>query len=184
MPRGSVRASRCPPTNFEFVSTESATELCALAQELEQDAVRYPDERGEILLEAADKWQRAGQIGQAVALLREVLTLGGEDAGFARYSLADLYFEQGADSDAWEHLRALEEMEPASTTGPAALAGEMLEGRGEYEAALRWFDRAIETVDIEAIAKPHASPSLAAMPLFGRQRCAWPTPSRPRSRGE
>ncbi|MGH3938512.1 MAG: SEC-C metal-binding domain-containing protein [Pseudonocardiaceae bacterium] len=152
------------------MSTKSATELCTLAQELEQDAVRYPDERGEILLEAADKWERAGQIDQAVALLREVLTLGGEDAGFARHGLADLCFKQGADSDAWEHLRALEEMEPA-TTGPAVLVGEMLEARGEYEAALHWFDRAIETVDIEAIPKPHASTSLSAMPLFGRQRC-------------
>ncbi|MGH3928483.1 MAG: SEC-C metal-binding domain-containing protein [Pseudonocardiaceae bacterium] len=152
------------------MSTKSATELCAQAQELEQDAVRYPDERGEILLEAADKWERAGQLDQAVALLREVLTLGGKDAQFARHSLADLYFTQGADSDAWEQLRALEEMEPAST-GPASLVAEMLESRGEYEAALHWFDRAIETVDIEEITKPGAGPSLSAMPLLGRQRC-------------
>lgn len=165
-----MTASRRPPANLGFVSTESATELCALAQELERDAVRYPDERGEILLEAADKWERAGQIDQAAAVLREVLTLGGEDAGFARYSLADLCFTQGADSDAWEHLRTLEEMEPAST-GPAELVGELLEERGEYEAALRWFNRAIEAVDLEAITKPDPGPSLAAMPLFGRQRC-------------
>lgn len=122
------------------------------------------------MLEAADKWERAGQVDQAVALLREVLTLGGEDAGFARYNLADLCFKQGADSDAWEHLRALEEMEPANT-GPTELVGEMLEERGEYEAALRWFDRAIETVDVKAITKSGAGPSLAAIPLFGRQRC-------------
>jgi len=165
-----VTASRFPPTNLGFVSTKSAEELCALAQELEQDAARYPDERGEILLEAAHQWESAGQVDQAVALLREVLTLGGEDAGFARYSLAELCFKQSADSDAWEHLRALDEMGPTST-GPAALVGELLEERGEYEAAAHWFDRAIETVDLEAIAKPGAGPSLAAMPLFGRQRC-------------
>ncbi|MGH3912715.1 MAG: SEC-C metal-binding domain-containing protein [Pseudonocardiaceae bacterium] len=152
------------------MSMESVEELCALAQGLEQDAVRHPDERGKILLEAADKWERAGQIDQAVALLREVLTLGGEDAGFALHSLADLCFKQGADSEAWEHLRALEEMAPANTA-PAELVGELLEKRGEYEAALRWFDRAIQTVDVQAITKPGAGPSLAAMPLFGRQRC-------------
>ncbi|MGQ0778951.1 MAG: SEC-C metal-binding domain-containing protein [Pseudonocardiales bacterium] len=152
------------------MSTKSIEEFCALAQELEQDAARYPDERGEILLEAADKWERAGQFDQAVAVLRGVLTLGGEDAGFARYSLADLYFNQGADAEAWEHLRALEEMGPTST-GPAALAGELLEARGEYEAALHWFDRAMETVDVEALPKPGAGPSIAAIPLFGRQRC-------------
>ncbi|MCA1670786.1 MAG: penicillin-binding protein activator, partial [Actinobacteria bacterium] len=123
------------------MGTTTAAEFCARARELEQDAVRYPDERGEILLEAADEWARAGQVDQAVALLREVLTLGGKDAAFARHSLADLCFQQGADSEAWEHLRALEEMTPVGK-GPAELVGEMLEARGEYEAALRWFDRA------------------------------------------
>jgi tetratricopeptide (TPR) repeat protein len=163
-----VTASRTSPTNVEFVSTKSAAELSAL--ELEQDAARYPDERGEILLEAAEQRELAGQVDQAVALLREVLTLGGKDAEFAHVSLAELYFKQGADSEARESLRALEEMEPAST-GPAALVGELLEERGEYEAALHWFDRAVETLDVEAIAKPGAGPSIAAMPLFGRQRC-------------
>ena len=159
-----------PPTTVRSVSTKSVVELCAQAQELEQDAARYPDERGEILLEAAHQWNRAGQVDQAIALLHEVLTLGGEDAGFARLSLADICFEQGADSDAWGHLRALEEMEPASL-GPAELVGELLERRGEYEAALHWFDRAVEAMDVTALPKPGAGPSLAAMPLFGRQRC-------------
>ena len=153
-----------------MMSTDSVAELSARARELEHDAARYPDERGEILLEASEQWRRAGHYEQATALLREVLTVGGEDAEFARCSLADLCFQQGADSEAWEHLRILEEIQQAGM-GPAVMAAEMLEERGEYEAALRWFDRAIETVDAEALPQPGAMPSMAAMPLFGRQRC-------------
>lgn len=152
------------------MSTKLAAEFFTRARDLEQDAARYPDERGTILVEAAHQWERAGQVDQAVALLREVLALGGEDAEFARYSLADICFKQGADSDAWGHLRALEEMGRPSM-GPATLAAKMLEARSEYEAALHWFDRAIGTVDVEALRKPSSTPSMATIPLFGRQRC-------------
>ncbi len=72
-----------------------------------------------------------------------MLALGGQDAGFARFSLAEICFTQSADADAWAHPRALEEIE-SSGRGPAELVGaELLEGRGEYGEALRWFDRAI-----------------------------------------
>jgi tetratricopeptide (TPR) repeat protein len=152
------------------MSTDSVVGLSARARELEDDAARYPDERGEILLEASEQWRRAGHYEQAAALLREVLTVGGEDAEFARCSLADIGFQQGADSEAWEHLRILEEIQQPGME-PAIMAAEMLEERGEYEAALRWFDRAIETVDAESLPQPGAMPSMAAMPLFGRQRC-------------
>lgn len=155
------------------VTVEPAEDVRAQACELEQDAVRYPEERGEILLEAADRWKRAGEVDRAVAVLGEVLALGGKDAGFARLSLAEICFEQGADADARTHLRALEEIE-APGPGPAELVGELLEQRGEYGEALRWFDRAISAVDAEklaAIGQRGTVPSLTAMPLFGRQRC-------------
>lgn len=155
---------------MRFVSAESAAELGALARELEQEAVRYPDERGEILLEAADKWEQAGHVDQAVALLREVLTIGGKDAGYARYSLAEISFKQGADSEAREHLQALEEMEPVEA-GPTELVGELLAERGEYEAALRWFDRAIEAMDVKHTVRPGSGPSLAVIPLVSRRQC-------------
>ncbi len=155
------------------VTVKLAEDVRARAHELEQEIIRYPEERGEILLEAAEQWERAGEVDHAVALLGEVLALGGRDGGFARYSLAEICFKQGADSDAWAHLRALEETEP-SGPGPAELVAELLEQRGEYGEALRWFDRAISAVDAEqlaAIGRRGAAPSLMAMPLFGRQRC-------------
>lgn len=100
------------------------------AAELEQEATRYPDERGEILLEAASAWKDAGELKRAVAVLREVVSLGGQDAGYARYSLADLFFGQGRDAEAWEHLRAFE-AEAAPDAGPCGLVGELLAERGE-----------------------------------------------------
>ena len=141
------------------------------ATELEQDAVRYPDERGELLLEAATAWKTAGEPERAVALLHEVMSLGGEDAGFARYSLADLCFEQGRDVEAWEHLRALE-AEAARDAGASSLVAELLAERGEDEAALRWFNRAISALDadeVAAVGEPGGTPSLYANLFFGRQ---------------
>ncbi len=142
------------------------------AVELEQDAVRYPEERGEILLEAAEAWKEAGEPDRAVALWRELIEAGGEDAGFARYGLVELCFEQARDAEAWEHLRALED-EPADA-GPAGPVAELLVERGEYEAALRWFNRAIgalSTDEVAAIGEPGGAPSMQANLFFGRQGC-------------
>ncbi|WP_432834369.1 SEC-C metal-binding domain-containing protein [Dactylosporangium sp. CA-092794] len=139
---------------------------------LEQDAVRYPEERGEILLEAADQWKQAGEPDRAVALWHELIDAGGEDAGYARYGLVELYFEQGRDPEAHEHLKALEAGPVAG--GPAGLVAELLAERGDDEAALRWFDRAIATLgedDVAAIGEPGGSPSIHAPLFFGRQRC-------------
>ncbi|WP_432984602.1 SEC-C metal-binding domain-containing protein [Dactylosporangium sp. CA-233914] len=139
---------------------------------LEQDAARYPEERGEILLEAADQWEQAGEPDRAVALWHELIDAGGEDAGYARYGLAELYFEQDRDAEAQEHLRALEDGPVAA--GPAGLVAELLAGRGDNEAALRWFNRAIATLGVDqvaAIGEPGGSPSLHTPLFFGRQRC-------------
>jgi len=142
------------------------------AAELEKDAVRYPEERGEILLEAGEAWKQAGEPDRAVAVWRELIAVGGEDAGFARYSLAELCLEQGRDAEAWEHLRALEDG-PADA-GPVELVAELLAERGEDEAALRWFDRAIGALSAEevaAIGEPGGTPSVQAPLFFGRQDC-------------
>jgi hypothetical protein len=38
------------------------------ALELEQEAVRFPEQRGELLQEAAHKWQLAGESDRAIGL--------------------------------------------------------------------------------------------------------------------
>lgn len=115
--------------------------------------------------------QRASR--SAVALLHDVLSLGGEDAGFARYSLAELSFEQGRDAEAWEHLRALEEEDCPPDAGASGLVAELLEERGEDEAALQWFNRAIGALgadEVAVVGEPGGTPSLHANLFFGRQR--------------
>jgi tetratricopeptide (TPR) repeat protein len=144
----------------------------AAASELEADAVRYPEEQGELLLEAAHQWDRAGEPGRSMAVLEQVLDLGGQDAGFARFQLAERCFSRGDDEQAWAHLRALEAAGPDAVQGPAELVAELLEARGDYETALAWFDRAVSAEDIATIlADAEDAGMLKAIPLFGRQRC-------------
>jgi thioredoxin-like negative regulator of GroEL len=77
------------------------------ARQLESDLEEYPDERGEILLEAGDAWHRAGHSQRAIALLTEAVALGGEDGGNARVALADVLFDIGRDEEARAQLGAL-----------------------------------------------------------------------------
>jgi tetratricopeptide (TPR) repeat protein len=109
-----------------------------------------------------------------VAVLGQALELGGEDAGYARFKLAKRCFDRGDEEQAWAHLQALEQADPDSLRGPAGLVAELLEKRGDYEAALRWFDRAVTDEDIAAILADdrETGASIAkAIPLFGRARC-------------
>ncbi|WP_213455177.1 SEC-C metal-binding domain-containing protein [Rhizomonospora bruguierae] len=141
------------------------------AAELEREAVTYPEDRGEIFLEAAEEWKRAGEPERAVALWREVISAGGDDAGYARYNWAEMCFEQGRDAQAWEHLRALED---AADAGVAGLVAELLAERGDDEAALRWFDRGIGALgddEVAATGTSGAAPSIHAPLFFGRQAC-------------
>jgi hypothetical protein len=66
------------------------------AKELEADAVRYPEERGEILLEAADAWDRAGNRARALEILTGLVGAGGDDGLHARTHLAEIHFKAGA----------------------------------------------------------------------------------------
>ena len=88
------------------------------ARELELQAAEYPGDRGEILLEAAHHWQRAGDTTRAIWLLEEVRAIGGFDAEYASASLADLCFERGDEQAGWAHIAALEDS-GAAGAGPA-----------------------------------------------------------------
>lgn len=152
--------------------TASTEQARTHALELESDLAAYPAERIDILLEAAGEWERAGEFGRARALLAEVLDAGGEDADWARYNLASMCFQAGADEDARAHLQVLEQRD-GGAVGPAELVAELLEERGEYEAALVWFDRALGPDADRLVAEipQRDTPSLSDIPLYGRQRC-------------
>jgi hypothetical protein len=59
-----------------------------VALDLEAEAREYPDDRGEILVEAAAAWRRAGDDARASALLEGLVADGGEDGCYARVELA------------------------------------------------------------------------------------------------
>ena len=143
-----------------------------LARSLEEDAERFPDERGELLLEAGGQWLRAGDHARAIDLFEQVVTIGGEDGEYARVSLAESLFELGRDEDALAQLGALEVL-PPSSPGPCQMAGELLEEHARTELALVWFDLAVSLLTEQeraAMRSPGAEGTYAKMIVAGRRR--------------
>jgi tetratricopeptide (TPR) repeat protein len=152
--------------------TTSHLDHAAAARELEADLERYPDERGEILLEAADAWKRAGDRDRAITLLTEAVALAGDDGAAARVTLADVYFEFGDAERAHAQLDDLRRDRPPS---PMAyhLAAELLEARGELDGALTWFGMAMARLTEEELAElgtDHGPFTEAGTVLAGRRR--------------
>jgi len=131
-----------------------AAQATVIAEELEAELEDYPDERGQILTEAAEYWHRAGQHDRAIALLTEAVTLGGEDGGTARVALADVLFDLGRGDEAHAHLHALRQQRPPSP-GPYHLAAELLEDRGEYQHALTWINMAVSRLTDQEMSDRH-----------------------------
>jgi tetratricopeptide (TPR) repeat protein len=121
------------------VRTKTAADIAA---ELEAELEHYPDERGQILIEAAQSWHQAGDHDRAVALLTQAIALGGEDGGNARVDLAQVLFDLDRVEQAQAQLDELRHQRPSSPA-PYHLAAELLEDRGEYQQALTWFNMAV-----------------------------------------
>ncbi|GAA0926850.1 SEC-C domain-containing protein [Pseudonocardia zijingensis] len=141
------------------------------ANDLEAEAREYPDQRGEILLEAAGQWSRAGEPDRAIALPRQVIDEPGENAAFARVDLAELLFGLGRDAEAREQLSALAR-DPALHEGHCEVAAELLAGRGELTEALAWYDRLVARLgseEIDAVRSSEGPPVYAAVSLRGRR---------------
>jgi tetratricopeptide (TPR) repeat protein len=120
------------------------------AAALEAEAEEYPDERGEILLEAAAAWRRAGRADRARDLLEQLIAEGGEDGCLARFTLAEGFFEDGAVDEAYAELGRLAR-EAGLTEGHCTFVAELLTERGDLEGALRWYDRAVARLDPEEL---------------------------------
>ncbi|MEQ4300535.1 SEC-C metal-binding domain-containing protein [Plantactinospora sp. B6F1] len=128
------------------MSTSVADEAAALEAEAEQ----YPDERGEILLEAADAWRRAGRLDRAADLLSRLIIDGGEDGCLAMVQLAEVRFEQGDIDEARIVLDRLAH-DAATSDGHCTLVAELLAERGDLHGALRWYDRAVARLSAEEL---------------------------------
>lgn len=142
-----------------------------VARELEADLDKYPDERGEILLEAAYSWQHAGEHGRAIELLNEAIAIGGEDGQHARTALADVLFDLDRTEEARAQLDMLRADRPGVST--CVLAGELLEEREEYQDALTWFNMAVcrlDETELATLTEPGGWLSYAATVVRGRRR--------------
>lgn len=144
-----------------------ADEAAVLGAEVQE----YPDQRGEILLEAAAAWRRAGSPERADALLAELIAVGGEDGCCARFQRAENHFADGADELAYAELACLER-DPALNDGHCTWVAEMLTERGDLDGALRWYDRAVARLapeEFDALRGPDGWMRLSSMLVGGRR---------------
>ncbi|CRK60064.1 hypothetical protein [Alloactinosynnema sp. L-07] len=142
------------------------------AKQLEAQIAREPDRRGELLVEAGEHWHRAGATNRAIELLMEAAALGGDDAGYARVTMADVFFDLEWLPEAHAQLEALCRELP-SAPGPFELAGELMEERGELQWALRMFEMALARLDeeeMELLHEPSDGLCYAHMLISARRR--------------
>lgn len=142
-----------------------------LAEGLEADAAEYPDERGEILVEAVTAWRRAGRPDRAYELLDQLVADGGPDGCFARAQRIDYLYEDGRDEEAAPELAALAR-DPALDDAPCQMVAELFAERRELERAAAWYDRSVARLSdaaIEALRGPEAAFSYASIVVRGRR---------------
>jgi hypothetical protein len=132
--------------------TSGSAQAARWARDLEAQVDDYPDERGQILVEAGEYWHRAGEHDRAIDTLNRAIALGGEDGGIARVSLADLLFDLDRTDQAQAQLDDLRRERPAAPV-PYHLAAELLEGRGELVQALSWINMAVSRLTDEELAQ-------------------------------
>ena len=120
------------------------------ARELEAEALDYPEERGQILLEAAAAWMRAGEPQRGTRLLEELIDAGGEDGCYARVELAEALLFDGQVAAAPDCLATLAR-DPALHDGHCEMAAALLAECGDLAGALRWYDRLVARLRPEQI---------------------------------
>lgn len=138
------------------------------AEELERDADAYPDERAEILIEAAGQWSRAGEPARALRIYDDVIASAeDEDAQYATAEKISLLADLGRTDESEAEITGLGRTHVHP--GPAQLVAELLEEQGRLEDALTWFNIACR--DLMTDEEQLTEARLFARPeLRGRQR--------------
>jgi tetratricopeptide (TPR) repeat protein len=143
-----------------------------MARQFELDAVAHPDERAELLIEAAAAWRRAGEPDRAIELLTDLVALRGEDGCFALADLADLYLAIG-DLDRMNATLATLARDPDLDVSQCELVADMLAEHGDLKAAARWYNRAVARMSaeiIEGLSEPRSRANSLEKALVGRRR--------------
>jgi hypothetical protein len=125
-----LRPSAPPPTPAE------------VAEECEQLAERHPEDREELLLEAADAWNEAGEYDSALALYERLLDSGGDRAA-EEPDLVDSYristlWDAGRDEEARAAAAAFRRRHPRHA-GAWNFVAEAFETQDGTAAAAEWY---------------------------------------------
>jgi hypothetical protein len=108
------------------------------AEELEALALQYPQDREEILIEAAGCWGEAGQYERALALYQQLLETGGEEPHLIEAYRISTLWDAGRVDQAREAALRLRHAHPTHA-GAWNLIAETFETAGELQGAAEWF---------------------------------------------
>ncbi|MFD9895164.1 SEC-C metal-binding domain-containing protein [Amycolatopsis sp. NPDC059027] len=108
------------------------------ARKFEDLAEQVPDERAQLLVEAAYQWSRAGDVQRAERLYLTAISDGGSVHGDARTAYADFLFEHEDADRAREVLAGLWASHPKDPDVYQSV-GDLLIDQGDSPGALRWF---------------------------------------------
>lgn len=139
------------------------------AEDLERDAIAYPEERGEILLEAAGQWSAAGEDERALRIYDDlVASAPGEDAQWAIAEKIEVLGRLGRHEDVRTEMARLKES--SADPGPASVVAEFLESQDRLEEALTWFNIACRDVIGDEGEEIEAETTFMRTELDGRAR--------------
>ncbi|MDX2935175.1 SEC-C metal-binding domain-containing protein [Streptomyces ipomoeae] len=128
------------------IAPPSLADHAKVAQECEELAERHPEEREELLLEAADAWSDAGEYDRAIALYERLLDA--ETAGnCSEPDLVDAYrigvlWDAGRSEDARAAAAAFRRRHPRDA-GAWNFVAEAFEAADETVTAAEWFTAGI-----------------------------------------
>ncbi|MGW0632240.1 SEC-C metal-binding domain-containing protein, partial [Streptomyces sp. NPDC002758] len=108
------------------------------AEGLEALARQYPEEREEILLDAAGCWSDAGQYDRALALYQQLLDGGCEEPHLIEAYRISTLWDAGRTSEARDAAAQLRRQHPTNA-GAWNFVAEMFETAGELHDAAAWF---------------------------------------------
>ncbi|TLS41422.1 tetratricopeptide repeat protein [Streptomyces montanus] len=124
-------------------------EPAQVAEEYERLAGRHPEDREELLLEAADAWNEAGEYDSALALYERLLERGGDDAVEER-DLVDAYristlWDAGRDEEARAAAAGFRRRHPRHA-GAWTFVAEAFEAQDATATAAEWYTAGVTHV--------------------------------------
>lgn len=125
------RPARRQPVPIERTDAQQAEELEALAR-------KYPQDKEELLTEAAEFYGRAGQHEKALALYQQVLAADCQEPHLVQAFRVDMLWDAGRTDEARAAATDLRRQQPVDA-GPWNIVAETFEAADELHDAADWF---------------------------------------------